>query len=174
VTEHLYRNFRSKEEGDLTTMKSLIVSRKVLAYISNDLNLGKYVLLNEAEQKAGGRKRPSIVADAIEAIIGAIYLDGGLEPAVEFIKNNVLIHLDKILSAEHNQNFKSILLEYSQSKSYGLPLYIVKNEQGPDHKKLFTVDVKINDQIMGTGTGKSKKRAEQMAAKDALKKIELI
>lgn len=174
VTQHLYNNFPDKEEGDLTSMKSLIVSRKILAGIANDLNIGQFILLNEAEEKAGGRKRPSIVADALEAIIGSIYLDGSLEHAIEFIKNNVLNNLDEILNEEQNQNFKSMLLEYSQSKSYGLPLYLVKNEQGPDHHKLFTIEVKVNDRILGLGTGKSKKKAEQMAAKDALKKLALI
>lgn len=174
VTDHLYRNYINKEEGDLTSMKSLIVSRKILAKISNDLELGRYILLNEAEEKAGGRSRPSIVADTLEAIIGAIYLDGGLEQAIEFINRFVLSHLDKILTEEQNQNFKSILLEYSQSKSYGLPVYLVKNETGPDHEKLFTVEVKVNNHIVGMGIGKSKKKAEQMAAKDALTKLELI
>lgn len=175
VTEHLYKQFPDKEEGDLTAMKSLVVSRKILARLANNkLYLGRYILLNEAEEKAGGRRRPSIVADALEAVIGAIYLDGGLQETIEFIKKFVLLDLKTILSEERYKNFKSILLEYSQSKSYGLPVYYVKHEEGPDHNKIFTIEVKVNEKILGLGTGNSKKYAEQMAAKDALKKLALI
>ncbi len=174
VTEHLFKNFPGKEEGDLTSIKSLVVSRKVLAKIANNLQLGKYILMNEAEERAGGRKRPSIVADAIEAITGAIYLDGGLDSAVAFVNSTILSRLDSILNEEQNQNFKSILLEYSQSKCYGLPYYSVKHEEGPDHNKIFTIEVNINDQILGVGVGNSKKKAEQVAAKNALKKLSII
>lgn len=174
VTEYLFKKYPHKEEGDLTTMKSLIVSRKILAKIANDLDIGRYILLNEAEEKAGGRNRSSIVADAFEAVVGAIYLDGGLQKAIEFIKTSVIVHLNEILSEEKYQNFKSILLEYSQSKSCGLPIYSIKSEKGPDHNKTFTIEVKINGRILGSGTGNSKKRAEQMAAKSALKKLSLI
>ena len=174
VTEYLYKNFPDKEEGDLTSIKSLIVSRKILAKIARELDIGQYLLLNEAEEKAGGRIRPSIIADAIEAIIGAIYLDGGLQSAVNFIEVNLLAHIEEFLNEEQNLNFKSILLEYSQGKSYGLPIYSIKNEDGPDHNKLFTIEVKVNKKVLGVGEGNSKKKAEQMAAKKALKKLELI
>jgi ribonuclease-3 len=174
VTEYLFNNFPGKEEGELTSMKSLVVSRKVLAKIANNLQLGKYILMNEAEERAGGRKRPSIVADAIEAITGAIYLDGGLDSAVDFVKTTILRRLDSILNEEQNQNFKSILLEYSQSKCYGLPYYNVTREEGPDHNKTFTIEVNVNDQVLGVGVGNSKKKAEQMAAKNALKKLSII
>lgn len=174
VTEFLFKNFPEKEEGELTSMKSLVVSRKVLAKIANNLQLGNYILMNDAEERAGGRKRPSIVADAIEAITGAIYLDGGLDSAVDFVNSTILNRLDSILNEEQNQNFKSILLEYSQSKCYGLPYYSVKHEEGPDHNKTFTIEVYINDQVLGVGVGNSKKKAEQMAAKNALNKLSII
>ncbi|MBD3288206.1 ribonuclease III [candidate division KSB1 bacterium] len=174
VTEHLFKDYPDKEEGELTAMKSLVVSRKVLAKIANSMQLGKYILMNEAEERAGGRKRPSIVADAMEAITGAIYIDGGLDEAVEFVNNYILCRLDTILNEEQNQNYKSILLEYSQSKCYGLPYYNVKHEDGPDHNKTFTIEVNINDKILGIGVGNSKKKAEQMAAKNALKKLTII
>jgi ribonuclease III len=174
VTDYLYKRYPDKEEGDLTMMKSLIVSRKILARMSTHLNLGHYILLNEAEEKAGGRKRPSIIADAFEAIIGAIYLDGGLEKATDFLNITLVFYIDKILKEEQNQNFKSILLEYSQGNCFGLPIYTVINEEGPDHNKIFTIEVKVNDQVLGLGTGNSKKRAEQIAAKNALKKLSLI
>ncbi|MBN1153721.1 ribonuclease III [candidate division KSB1 bacterium] len=171
VTEHLYKKYPEKEEGDLTSMKSLIVSRKILARTANNLNLGKYILLNDAEKKAGGRHRPSIVADAFEALTGAIYLDGGLMEAIKFIHSFLLVDLSDLLTEEQNQNYKSMLLEYSQSQNYGLPVYVVKKETGPDHNKTFTIEVRVNDSIRGIGIGNSKKKAEQIAAKNALKKL---
>jgi ribonuclease III len=175
VTEHLFKRFPDKEEGGLTAIKSLIVSRKILARVANNsLFLGRFLLLNDAEEKSGGRKRPSIVADALESLIGAIYLDGGLRQAIDFINRYILNDLTTILSEERNRNFKSMLLEYSQSKSYGLPAYHVMREEGPDHNKVFTIQVKVNDQVLGKGSGNSKKYAEQMAAKNALRKLALI
>ncbi|MFZ5519131.1 MAG: ribonuclease III [Candidatus Zhuqueibacterota bacterium] len=174
VTEFLYKKYPIKEEGELTSIKSLLVSRKILARIAKNIGVGDAMLLNEAEERAGGRNRASILADAIEAVIGAIYLDGGLDTVVAFINDKLLVQCDEIITADHNKNFKSMLLEYSQSKNMGLPQYIVKNEEGPDHDKVFTIEVLINNQVLGLGKGNSKKRAEQMSAKNALKKLNLI
>jgi len=174
VTDYLYQKFPEQEEGELTTVKSLLVSREILAHTARDISLGDYILLNEAEEKAGGRHRMSILADTLEALIGAIYLDGGLESARTFIQRVLLKNLKKILSEEKNKNFKSILLEYSQSKSMGLPLYNVRSEEGPDHRKLFTVEVRIQNEILGLGKGTSKKNAEQHAAQNALRKLLVI
>lgn len=174
VTEYLYNKYPIKEEGELTSIKSLLVSRKILAKIAKNIGVGEAMLLNDAEERAGGRHRSSILADAIEAIIGAIYLDGGLDTVVMFINDKLFAQCDEIVAAEHNKNFKSMLLEYSQSKNMGLPQYIVKHEEGPDHDKVFTIEVLINNQVLGMGKGNSKKRAEQMSAKNALKKLNLI
>ncbi len=174
VTEYLYSKYPIKEEGELTSIKSLLVSRKILARIAKNIGVGEAMLLNDAEERAGGRHRSSILADAIEAIIGAIYLDGGLDTVVMFINDKLFAECDEIVAAEHNKNFKSMLLEYSQSKNMGLPQYIVKHEEGPDHDKVFTIEVLINNQVLGMGKGNSKKRAEQMSAKNALKKLNLI
>lgn len=174
VTEFLFKKFPTKEEGELTAIKSLMVSRKILTRIANHIGFGEFILLNEAEKKAGGRKRPSILADTFEAIIGAIYLDGGLETAIQFIHSKLLTRTTKIISEEQNKNFKSILLEFSQSKNLGLPQYLVRNEEGPDHDKMFTIEVLINNQVLGTGKGNSKKKAEQLSAKDALKKLNIL
>jgi len=171
VTEFLFRKLPKKEEGDLTAMKSLLVSRRILARVANELQLGNFMLLSESEIKSGGRKRPSIIADALEALIGAIYLDGGIEAARTFIVKKVLHDFHRILQEEQLQNFKSILLEYSQSKNLGAPFYIIRAEEGPDHNKLFTVEVKIQNKTVGVGIGNSKKRAEQNAAQDAVKKL---
>lgn len=174
VTDYLYHKFPANEEGELTSVKSLVVSREILATTSKKLGLGDFILMNEAEDKAGGRNRASILADGMEALIGAIYLDRGLENAKYFIRRNILKELKKILAEEKNKNFKSILLEYSQGKNLGLPFYFVKNQEGPDHNKLFTVEVIIQNETLGCGRGTSKKIAEQQAAQNALKKLLVI
>lgn len=174
VTEHLYHKYPDQEEGELTAIKSLVVSREILAKTSRQIQLGEYILMNDAEEKSGGRERPSILADTMEAIIGALYLDGGLLVAREFVAKVLLKNLRKITNEEKHKNFKSLLLEYSQSKSLGLPFYVVRNEEGPDHNKLFTVEVRIQNEILGLGKGSSKKNAEQEAARMALKKLLVI
>jgi len=174
VVEHLYRRFPDKDEGELTNMKSLIVSRIILAKIAQALKLGDFLLLSEAEDKSGGRERASINSDAMEAIMGAIYIDGGLEPAREFIEQKVLCNFDELISEELHKNFKSMLLEYAQSQSLGSPFYSVHSVNGPDHEKEFTIEVKIQDDVLGTGTANSKKRAEQLAAREALKSLYII
>ena len=174
VVEHLFHRFPTKEEGKLTAMKSLLVSSKIFARVARQVGLGEVILLNEAEEKAGGRDRPSILADTFEAITGAIYLDGGLNKAVAFINEKLLSRIDEIVSEERNKNFKSILLEYSQGNNFGVPRYRVKKEEGPDHDKLFTIEVSIKDEALGIGKGNSKKDAEQIAAKNALKKINIL
>ncbi len=174
VVEHLYRRFPDKGEGELTAIKSLVVSRKILANVAQQIGLGEVVLLNEAEEKAGGRNRPSILADTFEAITGAIYLDGGLKTVVDFVSEKLLSRIDEILSKEQYRNFKSILLEYAQSHNMGVPRYVVRKEEGPDHKKIFTIDVLLRNRPMGTGRGNSKKKAEQIAAKYALRRLKII
>ncbi|HHL74010.1 MAG TPA: ribonuclease III [Bacteroidetes bacterium] len=173
VTEFLFNKYPDKEEGELTAMKSLLVSRKILAKIARTLTLGEFMLLSDSEVKSGGRNRISIIADAMESVIGAVYLDGGLENAKSFIVRNILGDYQAILSAEQHRNFKSILLEYTQSKNLGVPFYSICSEDGPDHNKVFTVEVKIQNKIVGRGVGNSKKRAEQSAAQDALAQLEI-
>lgn len=174
VVEFLFNRYPHKEEGELTNMKSLVVSRRILARISRALKLGNYFLLSEAEEKSGGRNRASINSDALEAIIGAIYLDGGIENAQQFIKEKILSHFEDIIADELHTNFKSMLLEYSQSQNLGPPCYHVQSVDGPDHERIFTIQVRIQEDILGMGTANSKKRAEQMAAREALKNLYII
>lgn len=174
VVEFLYNRYPRKEEGELTNMKSLVVSRRVLARISRALNLGEFLLLSEAEERTGGRQRASITSDALEAIIGAIYLDGGLEKAREFIHEKILNDFEELIADELHTNFKSMLLEYSQSQNLGIPCYHVQAVNGPDHQKVFTIQVRIQEDVLGKGTANSKKRAEQLAAKEALKNLYII
>lgn len=174
VVEFLYWRYPMKEEGELTSIKSLIVSRRILARIARTLELGNYILLSDSEEKSGGRNRASIIADALEAVIGAIYLDGGLGKVREFIEKKFLCNFDEIVSEDLHKNYKSILLEYAQSQNVGVPYYKMQSVEGPDHEKIFTVEVKIQDDVLGVGTANSKKRAEQKAAKEALKSLYII
>jgi len=168
VTEYLYREFHNKREGELTQIKSLLVSKVVLAEKSRALGLGEYILLSKEEIQSGGRNRTSIIGDAFESLLGAIYLDGGLEAARGFVHRVLLCDTADILANGNYLNFKSVLLEHTQSEGRGHPRYLVNAEDGPDHQKMFSVEVLINGNRIGIGQGRSKKEAQQMAAKDAL------
>jgi ribonuclease III len=174
VTEFLYRRFPYKDEGTLTSFKSILVSRRCLSQFAKEFGLGEHILINEAEEKSGGRKRTSILADAVEAIIGAVYLDGGLDVARDFVENSILMHTDRLLSEGRMQNYKSILLEYCQSSNLDGPTYIVEEEYGPDHDKTFIVSALVDGRKNGSGQGHSKKIAEQRAAKAALIQLNII
>ena len=174
VTDYLFRRFEDKGEGDLTQMKSQLVSRNALARQADRLGVGTFVLLSEDEREANGGQRPSILCDALESLIGAIYLDGGLEAARSFVQRVVLTDFDRIVQQDANFNFKSKLLEYSQGMGNGHPRYLVHSEKGPDHDKIFSVEVCITGQCMGRGQGRSKKEAQQMAAKDALESLDVL
>src|SRR5262245_4061455 len=171
VNEYLYNRYPDRDEGDLTKIKSLVVSRQVLAKKAEEIGLGKYLLLSAGEVESGGRKRSSIIADAMEAVIGAIYLDRGLEPAREFIRREILVGLHEITRSEEHTNYKSLLQELVQGSRKVHPVYRVQSERGPDHDKQFIVDVSISGKVYGRGTGKSKKEAEQSAAKAALENL---
>ena len=173
VTEYLYKKFENKREGELTQIKSLLVSKVILAEKSRALGLGEYLYLSKEENLAGGRNRTSIIGDAFEALLGAIYLDGGLEAAAAFVNNVVMIDVDEILANGNYLNFKSLLLEHTQSEGQGHPRYLPISEEGPDHRKIFSVEVIVRGDHLGEGQGRSKKEAQQMAAKDALKYLDL-
>ena len=174
VTDYLYRRFENKGEGELTQMKSQLVNRKALARQADRLGVGAFVLLSEDERESNGGQRPSILCDTLESLIGAIYLDGGLEAARSCVRRAVLADFYQIVQPNAKFNFKSRLLEYSQSKGNGHPRYLVHAEYGPDHDKIFRVEVCITGQRMGWGQGRSKKEAQQMAAKDALESLEAL
>ncbi len=171
VTEYLHQNFPQKREGELTQIKSLMVSKTILARKARKINLGAYVLLSPEEEASGGRERTSIISDAYEALLGAIYTDGGLDSARRFISNQILSKIQEIASDDKYVNFKSSLLEHAQKNGRGQPEYSVNSEEGPDHQKIFTIEVSLESTGLGKGTGKSKKQAEQRAAKEALKKL---
>ncbi len=174
VTEFLYHKYPHETEGILTNYKSLLVSGRLLAEVANDFGLGQFLLLNESEARSGGRKRTSILADSVEAMIGAIYLDGGIEPARRFIKQNITFRLENLLNDGRLRNNKSLLQEHCQSLCWDGPTYHIESESGPDHQKVFTVTAVVNGKVVGRGKGTSKKKAEQKAASQALQRLDLL
>jgi len=173
VAQYLYEKFPRKTEGELSKVKSILVRKSVLAEIAAKVSLGDLILINWGEEKTGGRSRQSILADVFEAVLGAIYMDKGMEVATEFIHTHLLSDFKKIVRKELYVNYKSILLEHTQSSGQGIPNYKVVDEIGPDHAKNFLVEVHVNGQKMGQGQGKTKKIAEQEAAKQAIKKLNI-
>ncbi len=169
VADYLYRNFPDRPEGELTRMRADMVCEKTLATVANALELGKHLMLGKGEELNGGRTRESILADAVESVIAACYLDGGMEAAVNFIKKFILVKVP--VTKLQNMDYKTALQELVQQKKNQVIVYALVGESGPDHDKQFEVELTINDQIMGRGCGSSKKRAEQMAAQAALEKL---
>jgi ribonuclease-3 len=137
--------------------------------VAENLNIGKYLLLGKGEEASGGRERKSILADALEAVIAAIYLDGGYKEAEKFVLDNLTDYIRAAVKGKIVSDFKSYLQEYYQGKSQSCKIrYIVTKEEGPDHEKVFHVNAVVNKKVVGKGVGKNKKIAEQNAAKDAL------
>ncbi|MBD3336384.1 MAG: ribonuclease III [Candidatus Eisenbacteria bacterium] len=170
VIEDLYQRFPEDLEGELTRKKSLLVSRSVLAERAERMELGQYILMSEAERDSGGSQRASILADGFEAVLGAIFLDRGLEAARQFIHSRLLANADGLLRDRDHRNYKSELQELIQSRFKIPPRYRVVKERGPEHRKTFTIQVELRGRVLGRGTGATKKEAEQSAARDALKR----
>ena len=168
VTDHLFTSRPDEDEGKLSKIKSLVVSAKVLAEVARDLGLGAHLALSRSEERGGGRDRESILADAFEAVIGAIYLDAGYDPARGFLYRTLIRSLDSFIGDAELANYKSALLEHSQGKGWGAPQYEVEATQGPEHGKRYHVAVRVRGEFWGRGSGASKKDAEQAAARDAL------
>ncbi len=168
VNDHLYKSRPTENEGNLTKIKSLIVSRQILAQKAEEMGLGKYLLLSSGEIESGGRNRTSIIADALEGVIGAIYLDRGFEDCQKLIGRIILDEVLEITQNEENINYKSLLQEKVQSERKVHPVYRIRREAGPDHDKTFHVEVAVSGRIWGRGDGNTKKEAEQAAARSAL------
>ena len=167
VSEHLYNKFPTMPEGELTRMRASLVCEKSLCEFSRELGIGNYLKLGKGEDKNGGRERDSILADAFEAVLAVVYLDGGMDAAKAHIMNTVLRDI-KHCEDDTFKDYKTTLQEVIQRNPEESVSYILVNESGPDHNKSFTVEVHLNSNVIGKGTGKSKKQAEQMAAKQAL------
>lgn len=168
VSEHIYKNFPNMPEGELTRLRSSLVCEKALCAFSREIGVGEYLLLGKGEDKGGGRERDSILADAFEAILAAIYLDGGMECAKKHVMNFVLRELKVHSNEDAMKDYKTALQEIIQRNPEESVCYNLVSESGPDHDKSFTVEVCLNSNVIGKGSGKSKKQAEQMAAMQAL------
>ena len=169
VAEYLYRNFPDRPEGELTRMRADMVCEQALSVVAERIGLGGHLLLGRGEEQSGGRNRASILADAVESVIAAMFLDGGMEAAKAFIDRFVLC--DVPVTKLHNADYKTALQEKVQEKKNQMLAYALVGESGPDHDKRFTVQVTLNGNVVGTGTGSSKKRAEQDAARDAMERL---
>jgi ribonuclease-3 len=169
VSRFIFDKFPEYPEGDLTKLRSQVVCEDTLSLVATNLQVGRFLLLGKGEEASGGRERKSILADAVEAIIAAIYIDGGYRKAEEFVLVNLTKYIQLAVKGKIVTDFKSYLQEYYQSKSQSCKIrYVVTKEEGPDHEKMFHVNVLVNKTVVGKGNGKSKKLAEQDAAKNAL------
>ena len=167
-SEFLFNENKDMPEGQLTRLRASMVCEPALAYCARDIDLGSYILLGKGEEATGGRKRDSITSDVMEAVIGAIFLDGGIENAKEFIYHFVLSDLEnKILFLDS----KTLLQEEIQKKNTAQLRYELVGETGPDHDKQFSVEAYLDDKLIGSGVGRTKKAAEQQAAYEALMKL---
>lgn len=172
VNEELYHSFPDRSEGDLTKMKSLLVCGARLSEVATNFDLGVHIRMSRSEAATGGRQRSSILADTTEAIIGAVYLDGGLPSARAVIQRVVLAGSENVLERRSKRNYKSRLQELIQSRYKSPPRYKVLDVSGPDHDRTFQVAVTFNGVVMGEGKGSNKKAAEQHAAKAALQRLD--
>lgn len=169
VSREIYNDFPNKEEGYLTALRANLVNTVALANFAKKLDIGSVLYLSKGEEDSGGRTNPSLLADTVEAIIGAIFIDRGIDDAEKFIKENLMNDVAKIV-LEPLKDPKSRLQEYVQSLGFAAPKYKVVEESGPDHSKKFVIEVFVNNELWGTGEGRSKGTAEQAAAGQALAK----
>lgn len=170
VADYLYRTFPDLPEGDLTRIRANLVCENSLVLVAKALNLGHYLKLGKGENACGGRNRPSILADAVEAVLAAVFLDGGLEYDRNIIQHFILNHMDQVNQA--SRDHKTYLQELVQRKSGQVLTYQLVGESGPDHSKTFTMQVLLNGISIGQGSGRSKKEAEQAAANAAIQRLE--
>ncbi len=168
VAKHLFLKYKDIPEGELTKLRASLVCEKALDVFAQKLGLGEYLRLGKGEEMTGGRQRPSILADAFEAVIAALYLDGGYQAAQKFVLSFIPEDLD-VKSANQLADYKTTLQEIIQQNREEKIEYVLADEKGPDHAKVFTAEVLLNSNVIGVGEGSSKKQAEQNAAKEALK-----
>ncbi|GIK60620.1 MAG: Ribonuclease 3 [Ignavibacteriaceae bacterium] len=171
IGEYLFNKFPNEEEGFLTKVRAKLVNRNALSLVAEDMDLAELLILSSSLPKSITHNSKSMLSDALEALIGAIYLDKGIETCKQFIQKKILEPALK--NGDHliDENYKSQLLEYAQANKLAIPVYQIVSEDGPHHDKTFTAEVIIGEKVLGEGKGKSKKEAEQNAAQVALKRI---
>lgn len=171
VTEHLFENYPDRPEGELTSFRAAIVKTESLAETAMDLKVGDYIFMSKGEESTGGRTRPYILANTMESLIGAIYVDSDFANSKKFIDQFLLTKLPEIIEKRLDIDPKSKLQELAQEIHKYTPIYEIIKAEGPDHDRIFTVEAIVNDKPYGIGKGRSKQEAEQNAAKAALKKF---
>ena len=170
VSDHIFRSYTDRPEGELTKLRASLVCERSLAAYAREIKLGDFIRLGRGEKQSGGDKRDSILSDAFEAVIAAIYLDGGLESARKHIMRFISSDLSDGI-ADSFTDYKTVLQELVQRSHGGKITYVLVGEEGPDHNKNFTVEARVDDRVVGVGNGHSKKRAEQHAAQQALNEM---
>jgi len=171
ISNYLFKTYPDKNEGFLTSARSIVVRTQSLAQFAQKIDLNQHIFMSRGEQNGGGRQNTSTLEDVVESLIGAIYLDGGISAAQKFFDKFFVPHTKETLSQQPLKDSKSLLQEQVQSQKLPGPVYKTVNEDGPDHSKTFTVAVYVNNKKIATGKGKNKQMAEQKAAKKALKLV---
>ncbi len=171
ISEHLFTTLSDQTEGEMAKIKSFVVSEASLAKIAKQIRIDNFILIGKGEEYSGGRSKRAILADCLEAIIGAYYLDSGLKIARDFILNLLIPEIDAVRENRHEKDYKTLLQEYAQKQYKTYPRYKTIKKRGPDHDRTFWIEVAIDDRSFGPGIGKNKKEAEQQAAGMAYKKL---
>ena len=172
ISEYLFHEYPDRPEGELTSFRAAVVKTDNLAMISKELNLGKYLLMSKGEEMTGGREKDYLLANTFEAIIGALYLDQGYNAVKDFLTKHLIPQIGTIVEYRLDIDAKTKLQEITQGIFKTTPIYKITNEKGPDHDKIFTVEVMIKGKVYGRGSGVTKQKAEDSAAAEALKKVD--
>lgn len=173
TTDYLFHNYPDKNEGEMTSWRSMLVQGANLAKVARKLDLGQYLLLSKGEEASGGRNKDYLLANTVEALIGAIYVDLGFEKAKQFISDFIMVDFDELLASGANRDGKSVFQEYAQEQFGITPHYDLIAETGPDHDKNFEMGAFIGEKLIATGNGTSKQKAEQKAAMQAMEQLSL-
>ncbi len=171
VSRWLYRRLDGRPEGDLARAKSVVVSEESLAQIARQIAVDRYLLLGRGEDRSGGRGKNALLADALEALIGACFLDSGLDAAGRFVERAFAQEIDNVIAGRHRQDYKTLLQELCQKRFRAFPKYRVNDRRGPDHDRVFSIDVVVAGRPYGPAEGKSKKQAEQRVARIAYSEL---
>ena len=169
TSRYLFETYPNLPEGEMSRIRASAVCEKTLCLLAKEISLGDYLYLGHGEECQNGRSRPSILADAFEALLAAIYLDGGIEPVKAFLLPIVSAQITAIIESGSDMDYKTVLQQFVQQERGSILEYVTIGEEGPAHDKIFTVQVKLNGNVIGEGKGGSKRKAEQKAAKEALK-----
>jgi ribonuclease III len=171
VSTYIYENYPNLKEGELTALRSVLTNTQTLYQFAKDLNLGEQLKLSKGEESTGGRINKTILANTFESLLGGLFLDQGLEAAKEFVNSVIIAHIDAVVEDQGLKDPKSLLQEKTQEVNKMSPVYKIVREEGPDHSKIYTSGVFLNNKLLAEGSGKSKQEAEKNAAANALKVI---